>query len=70
MIILGIYLVQKVKLFFIMENNLPNKKWYTTKETKSLLKISDCKLMHLRLEGKIEFVKIGRAFQYSVSNSK
>ena len=53
-----------------MENNLPNKKWYTTKETKSLLKISDCKLMHLRLEGKIEFVKIGRAFQYSVSNSK
>ena len=53
-----------------MENNLPNKKWHTTKDTKSLLKISDCKLMHLRLEGKIEFKKVGRAFLYSVLHSK
>lgn len=43
---------------------MSNKKWYTSKETKSLLKISDCKLMHLRLEGKIEFKKVGRAFFY------
>lgn len=42
----------------------PEKKWLTSKETKSLLKISDCKLMHLRLEGKIEYKKEGRAFLY------
>jgi hypothetical protein len=41
-----------------------SKKWLTSKETKSLLKISDCKLMHLRLEGKIEFKKVGKAFLY------
>ena len=43
-----------------------NKEWLTSKETKSLLKISDCKLMHLRLEGKIEFKKEGRAFLYYI----
>jgi hypothetical protein len=42
------------------------KKWYTSKETKALLKISDCKLMHLRLEGKIEFKKIGKAYYYFI----
>jgi hypothetical protein len=43
-----------------------NKKinWYNSKETKSLLKISDCKLMHLRLEGKIKFKKEGRSYYY------
>jgi hypothetical protein len=46
---------------------MENKKWYTTKETKSLLKISDCKLMHLRLEGKIKFKKKGRTFLYLVN---
>ncbi len=60
MIIHGKYLETVAKLFFIMET----KKWYTTKETKSLLKISDCKLMHLRLEGKIEYKKEGRAYYY------
>ena len=40
-------------------------KWLTSKETKSLLKISDCKLMHLRLQGKIEFKKEGRTFLYN-----
>jgi hypothetical protein len=47
-------------------NKQPDKKWLTSKETKSLLKISDCKLMHLRLEGKIEFEKIGRAYLYCI----
>jgi len=42
-------------------------KWLTSKEAKSLLKISDCKLMHLRLEGKIEFKKEGKSFYYSLS---
>jgi hypothetical protein len=45
---------------------LPDKKWLTSKETKSLLKISDCKLMHLRLEGKIDFKKVGMAFLYCI----
>lgn len=47
-----------------MENN----KWLTSKETKSLLKISDCKLMHLRLEGKIVSKKNGRGFLYYIEN--
>jgi hypothetical protein len=47
-------------------NKQLDKKWLTSKETKSLLKISDCKLMHLRLEGKIEFKKEGRAFLYFI----
>jgi len=46
-------------------NKQPDKKWLTSKEAKSLLKISDCKLMHLRLGGKIEFKKVGRAFYYN-----
>ena len=45
-----------------------NKKWLTSIQTKALLKISDCKLMHLRLEGKIEFKKDGRTFYYSIKN--
>jgi hypothetical protein len=57
-----------VKLFTIMENKTENKKWLTSKETKFLLKISDCKLMHLRLEGKIEFKKEGKAFFYKVNS--
>lgn len=44
----------------------PDKKWLITKEAKSLLKISDCKLMHLRLEGKIEFKKEGRTYLYLI----
>ena len=46
-------------------NKQPDKNWLTSKETKSLLKISDSKLMHLRLEGKIEFKKVGRSFFYN-----
>jgi hypothetical protein len=45
---------------------MENKIWFTSKETKALLKISDCKLMHLRLEGKIEFKKLGRAYYYNI----
>lgn len=47
-------------------NKQSDNKWLTSKEIKSLLKISDCKLMHLRLEGKIEFKKVGRTFLYLV----
>lgn len=47
-------------------NKQSNNKWLTSNKTKSLLKISDCKLMHLRLEGKIEFKKEGRDYLYSI----
>jgi hypothetical protein len=45
-----------------------SEKWLTSKETKSLLKISDCKLMHLRLEGKIEHKKEGKSFFYKINS--
>jgi hypothetical protein len=41
-----------------------DKNWITSKEAKTKLKISDCQLMHLRIEGKIESKKVGRAFFY------
>lgn len=47
-----------------METN----KWHTSKEVKTILKISDCKLMHLRLEGKIVFKKNGREYLYYIEN--
>jgi hypothetical protein len=45
-----------------------SKTWLTSKETKFFLKISDCKLMHLRLEGKIEFKKERGAFFYNLES--
>ena len=39
-------------------------RWHTSKEIRSLLKVSTCELTHLRLEGKIEFEKIGRTYRY------
>ncbi|MCY2977215.1 MAG: DNA phosphorothioation-associated putative methyltransferase [Planctomycetota bacterium] len=38
--------------------------WHNSKEIRLLLKISTCELTHLRLAGKIEFEKIGRAYRY------
>jgi hypothetical protein len=35
-------------------------------DIKAILKVTDCELMHLRLQGKLEFEKRGRAFFYSV----
>jgi hypothetical protein len=49
---------------------MSNNKWLTSKEIKSLLKISDCKLMHLRLEGKIKFKKEGRAILYKIEKAQ
>ena len=45
-----------------------DKIWLTSKEGKVKLKISDCQLMHLRLEGKIEFMKKGRSFFYTLKH--
>lgn len=37
----------------------------TSKEAKSMLKISDCKLMHLRESGVLRAEKEGRRFMYT-----
>lgn len=44
--------------------------WSSSKEIKKKLKISDCGLMHLRMSGEIEFMKIGNAFFYSTEKIK
>ena len=49
---------------------MQDNKWCDSKETKSLLKISDCKLMHLRLEGKIVFKKKRGEFLYLIEDVK
>ncbi len=43
---------------------------YTSKEAKKVLKVSDCKLMHLREEGRIKAVKKGRSFLYDTEAIK
>lgn len=40
------------------------KKYYTSKEAKKILKLSDCKLAHLRIEGYLEFKKVGNKYLY------
>ena len=39
-------------------------KYLNSKETRKKLKISSCELMHIREEGKIEFIKKGNAYYY------
>lgn len=39
-------------------------KMYSSEETKKILKISNCELMHLRQRGGIDYEKRGRAFYY------
>jgi hypothetical protein len=45
-----------------------DKIWLASKEAKAKLKISDCQLMHLRMEEKIEFKKVGRSYFYIIIN--
>ena len=45
-------------------NNIDN--WLSSKKIKSELKISSCKLMHLRESGKLEFKKVGNAYFYKL----
>jgi len=45
-------------------------KWLSSKETKKILKISDCHLSHLRNDGKLVFMKKGNAFMYSLEHIK
>ena len=39
--------------------------WLTSKEVEKALRVDSCKLMHLRLEGKLRFKKKSNAFLYS-----
>jgi hypothetical protein len=45
---------------------METKIWYTSKETKVLLKINDCQLMHIRLRGEIKFKKVGNTYYYLI----
>ena len=49
-----------------MRKKLQTPSYLTSSEAKKTLKISDCHLAHLRLEGKLPFVKKGNAFMYEI----
>jgi hypothetical protein len=44
--------------------------FFTSKEMKAILKLTDCELMHLREANKFEFKKKGNAFLYSLPSGK
>ena len=46
----------------------PNNQYLTSKEAKKLLKISDCELAHMRVEGKLSYVKKGNAYMYEIES--
>lgn len=39
-------------------------KYLTSKEAKKELKVQDCDLAHIRMSGKLRFIKKGNAFLY------
>ena len=43
---------------------------FPSKEFKQLLDISDCELMHLRVSGKVNFIKKGNAFLYELQDEQ
>ena len=45
-----------------------NPLYFSSIEMKTLLKITDCELMHLRTAGKLQFYRSGNAFLYSLPN--
>jgi len=47
---------------------MDNSNFISSKETKKKLKISSCDLMHLRLEGKLNYIKKGNAYFYSIND--
>jgi hypothetical protein len=40
-------------------------RWLSSKKAQTTAKIKSCDLMHYRIEGKLEFVKLGNAYFYS-----
>ncbi|MBP6235345.1 MAG: hypothetical protein KA270_01820 [Saprospiraceae bacterium] len=47
-----------------MSKTLQTSSYITSKEAKKVLKVSDCHLAHMRMEGKLPFVKKGNAYMY------
>ncbi len=45
-----------------------NPLYFSSTEMKTLLKISDCELMHLRTTGKLQYQRSGNAYLYSLPN--
>lgn len=43
-------------------------KYLTSKEAMKELKVQACELMHLRISGKLDFVKKGNAYLYHSKN--
>jgi hypothetical protein len=44
------------------------KNWKTSAEASQTLKISPCELSHMRLAGKLSFVKLGNSYFYDITN--
>jgi len=42
--------------------------WLSSREARRRLRVSACRLMHLRLEGKVRHRKEGKAFLYSAGD--
>ena len=51
-----------------MEKKTQSSEWLKSKEVMKTLKIRACDVMHLREAGKINFIKQGNAFLYSVES--
>lgn len=47
-----------------MMGDTEKKHWLTSNETRKLMRISGCELMHRRERGELEFKKVGNAFYY------
>jgi hypothetical protein len=43
---------------------MKEEEYLSSKESKAVLKVQDCDLMHIRTSGKLKFVKKGNAFLY------
>lgn len=54
----------------MMRSKSKIEQWFSSKETKEILDLSDCQLMHLRVSGKIKFKKKGNAFLYLLTIDK
>jgi hypothetical protein len=48
-----------------MTKQLKIQNWLSSKQALESVKIKSCDLMHYRLKGKLEFMKLGNAYFYS-----
>lgn len=44
--------------------------WHSSQQAKALLKVTDCHLMHLRLQGALKFKKVGNRFFYWIETDE